>query len=347
MRDHQSLSDLYKQAEQCHNRGDFRGAIARWEEVAAQARAQGDHGYELAALASLPVAWGNIADFEKEVEAATRLLARARELKREDYTMRAGLRLTEALVSLDLRGRWWELRPLLLEGLETAKRLGEHWCEVYHLKTLGQYAIMVGEEEQGYAWLQDALNAIRPDMGEFQLYFRAEIYAGFSLLMRKRGDYAEAIRYAEMAVGAWRDYGNPSFVVSGQLNLAQAEQARGELAEALRLVEEVLLQARQMGWRGTEQEAEYSRSELERVLGHADVAETAARRALELAREMKLKEEEVECLLSWGQALLALRRNEEAREILRQARRRSQEQDYEDHFSKAEELLAVLQAQSV
>jgi len=95
-----------------------------------------------------------------------------------------------------------------------------------------------------------------------------------------------------------------------------------------------------MGWKGNEQVAEYLRGELLRDMGHPDQAESAARRALELVREMKFKEKEVECLLSLGQVLLALKRHEEAREILQQARRLSQERDYADHFEEAEELLA-------
>jgi ATP/maltotriose-dependent transcriptional regulator MalT len=51
------------------------------------------------------------------------------------------------------------------------------------------------------------------------------------------------------ALGQRREEGNPSFVAHAQLTLARAERARGELAEALRLVEEVLPQARQMGWK--------------------------------------------------------------------------------------------------
>ena len=63
-------------------------------------------------------------------------------------------------------------------------------------------------------------------------------------------------------------------------------------------------------------------------------------RALELAQEMQVKEEEVECLLSLGQALQALGEPQEAFEVLRHARRLSQERNYEDHFNKAEELAA-------
>ena len=81
------------------------------------------------------------------------------------------------------------------------------------------------------------------------------------------------------------------------------------------------------------------RAELELGLYYSDEAEAASHRALVLAREMKLQEEEVKCLLIWGQALLASGRKGEGREAIGQARRLSQERDYEDHFNKAEELL--------
>ena len=331
--------DLINQGNQCFNRGEYQRAIAFYQEAVTRARERGDTGNELGALARLPAAWGNIPDGEKMIEAATRLLARARELGNKKYEMQAALRLAEALSHLDLRGRWRELKPLLLEGLEIARQWGDHWWEVYHLKTLGGCAVWVEEEEQGLVWLQEALNAIRPGMDK-EHYFRGEVNEDLSSLMCQRGDHAEAVRYAEMAVDEFRQHGNPHFVAGAQLALAWAERARGELAEALRLVEEVLPQARQMGWKGREWSAEYLRGELLRDMGHPDQAESAARRALELVREMKFKEEEVECLLSLGQVLLALKRHEEAREILQQARRLSQERDYADHFEEAEELLA-------
>ena len=337
----QSLSGLIQQGLRCFNQGEYRRAIAFFEQALALARQNGNTGNELEVLSWLPIAYGNIPDGEKEIETATRLLARARELGNKNYEMQAAMRLAEALRDLDLRNRWRELKPLLLEGLETARQLGNAWWEVYHLKTLGGCAVRVGEEEQGFAWLQEALNAIRPGM-EKEHYFRAEVYSSFSFLMRQRREYEEAVRYAEMAVGEYREHGNPSFVASAQLTLARAERARGERAEALRLVEEVLSRARQMGWKGREQLAEYLRGELLREMGQPEQAEPATRQALELAREMKKKEDEVECLLSLGQVLLSLGRRDEARDVLIQARRLSQERDYADHFQKAEELLSAL-----
>lgn len=334
----QSISDLLQQGQQCFDRGDFYGAIARREEAAAQARARGDTGNELAAFADLPVAWGNIPDPEKMMEAATRLLARARELERKDYEMQAALRLAEALATPDLRNRWRELRPLLLEGLDIARQMGDTFYEIYHLLRLGGYAVRMGEDEQGYPWLQDALNALGSDVEE-KGFFRAEIYRSLSDLMRQRGDFAEAMRYAEMALGAASEDGNPAYIADAQLTLARVRWVLGHPGEALRLADEVLAAARHYGWMIHELEAEQLRAELLLDMGQPQAARQAARRALEIAREMPAKEAEVKALLSLGQALTALGEQDNARHTLSLARRLSQERNYEDHFYQADALL--------
>ena len=337
----QSPSDLIEQGRQHFNRGDYRRAVTCYQEAAVLARAQGNDDAELLALDGLGFAFQNLGNFQKQIEVATRLLARARQTQYETYQMRATFLLVIALARLDLRGRWQELKPLLLEGVRLARHLDERYFEIYHLARLGRYAVRMGEEEQGFAWLQEALNLIGPDT-ENRSYFLGEVYGSLSLLMRKRGIHTEAIRYAEMAVGARRARGNPQFVVTAQLFLIRAELARGERAEALRLVEEILPQTRRNGWKAKEQEAEYLRGEIERELGHPKEAEVAAREALQLAQEMKLKEEEVECLLSLGQALLTQKQHDEAYELLKQARRLSQERNYDNHFNKTEAILQTL-----
>lgn len=333
----QNPSDLIEQCSQHFDRGDFRRAITCFQEAAVLARSQGNDDDELLALENLSVAWGNLADYQKEIEVATRLLARARQLQDEHYEMRAALGLSHALAELDVRERWGEMKPLLLAGLATARRLQDKYYEGYHLLKLGQYAVHVGESERGFNWLQEVLNLIDISREDENIFFRGEAYRALSELMLKRGEHAEALRYAEMAVDVYRK--EAFFVTYAQLDLARAERAQGERAEALRLVEKVLPQARRMGWKETEQEAEFLRGELERELGHLPEAEVAARQALKLAQEMKEKEEEVECLLSLGQALLAEKRLDDARELLKQARRLSQERNYEEHFNKAEVLL--------
>ena len=336
-----SASELLQIYSRSFNQGDFHSAAGYAQRAAEQAYQEGETDQELYALSGLARAWGNAGEIQKSIEAATRLLAKARNTGNKAYQMDATRLLASRMAILDLRNRWNEIRPLLLEGLELARQLGDQEEVVEHLSRLGEYAVEIGELDSGLDWLQQALSEAESLTDKKrQAFYRYRIHGSFSHLMRKRGNHTEAIRHAEISVGAARENGNPNFVAVAQLTLARAERARGELAEALRLVEEVLPQARQMGWKSCEQDAEYLRGELLREMGHPDQAEPAARRALELAREMKFKEEEVECLLSLGQVLLALKRRQEAREVLQQARRLSQERDYADHFEEAEELLA-------
>ena len=336
-----STSELLQLYSRSFDQGDFHSAAGYAQRAAEQACQEGKTSQELNALSVLARAWANAGEIQKSVEAATRLLTRARKTENKAAQMDAARLLASRMADLDLRNRWHEIRPLLLEGLELARQLGDQEAVVEHLSRLGAYAVEVGELDSGLDWLQQALSEAESLTDkESQAFYRSNVHASLSDLMLKRSNHAEAVRHAEMSVGAAREKGNPSLVASAQLTLAQAERARGELAEALRLVEEVLPRARQMGWKGTGQDAEYLRGELLREMGHLEQAEPSARRALELAREMKLKDEEVECLLSLGQVLLALKRREEARQVLQQARRLSQERDYADHFQKAEELLA-------
>lgn len=338
----QNITDLIQQGRTCLDRGDFRGAIARFEQAAAQAHSWGEGDNELVALSWLPAAWGSVADHQREMEAATRLLTRARELRREDYELIATLRLAEAIADLDLRGHWRELKPLLLQGLETSRRLQKVWYELYHLMLLGVYAVKVGEPEQGQAWLTQTLNALQPDIERNTVpkcLFRLNIYSAFANLMRQRGDNADALRYAEMAVGVAQEEHNPAFIAEASIVLARVRYDRGEYTDAQHIVEQVLPSARQNNWKAVEQAGEYILSQVEREIGQPDAAEAPARRALQLAQDMKLKEEEVLCLLSLGQALNAQRRKHDADEVLTQARRLAQERDYADHFEYAERLL--------
>jgi len=341
-------SDLIAQAYQCFERGDFARAIVYYEEAATLAHIRSEPDNELLALSWMNASLGNSGNYQKEVEVATRLLVRARTLEDKSYEISAIRDLTIALACIDLRGRWREIQPLLLEGLTTARQLNDYDEEIRHLMRLGAYAVRMGEETQGFARLQEALNTISPEIdASDQAFFRGYIYRELSRLRRYQNQTVEAVRYAEMAVNIASDAKSSALVASAQIQLVYAERARGERGEALHLVGEVGTRSRQQGWKSVEQEAEYLRGELERELGHPDVAEVAARQALKLAQEMKIKEEEVQCLLSLGQILKELSRPEEARQVLKRARELSMERDYEDHFHKAEELLQSLGEEGV
>jgi tetratricopeptide (TPR) repeat protein len=294
---------------------------------------------ELTALDGLTVTMGSLGAPSKAEEAALRLLARAQQASRDDYEMIAVLRLTDALADMDLSGRWYQIQPLLLRSLSTAQWLHEPFYEVYCLLKLGDYAVRLGEA--GEARLREAMAAIVPGM-ESEPWFRGEIYSALSRLKRQQEDYAEAVRLAAMALGQAQLRGRPDMMAEMQLVLAQAEAARGDHAEALRLAEEARAAANQHRWRSIQQQAERTCGGLERTLHHAVRAEAAMRRALELARELGLKQEEVECLLDLGQVQADLRQRDAAHETLNQARRLSQERGYTAQAAQSEKLMGEL-----
>ncbi len=334
----QSYFDLIDQGEAQAKQGNLQRAILYCEKAAALAHTARDDDSEMDALNRLSINAYNVGDYQKSIESSTRLLACTQQTRDEQYRLQATFNLAATLVKLDLQGRWRELKPLLLEGRQIARSLTNQYHEICHLVWLGFCASRVGEEEQGFAWLQEALSLIQPET-EKRTYLRGIVYESFAEVMYRRGMYTEAMRYAEMAVDSFREYGYPELVANAQLSLAKVERDQGEKVRALQGIEEVLLLARQKGWKHTEQQAEYLRGELERELGHLAEAEEAARQALKLACEMKRKEEEVKCLLSLGRVLLVCNHREEGREMLKQARRLSQERDYQDYFEQAETLL--------
>ncbi len=336
-------ADQLKQAVLLFNAGKFQGALARMEDTVRLARTEGNVRIELQALAWMPSIWECLGNFSKSIEASARLLAQAKQTGSADYQMRAGFRLASGLAAIDGRARWPEVSAVLLEGLQIARQLGNVFYEVYHLLTLGDCAWKAGQVEQGHGWLQDALNRLGPTV-EQQHFFRASICQSLSGLMRQAGNHAEAIRYAQIAVGEATRTGSPYYLAGARLTLAQADLIRGDVAAALQTTEEVLPQARESQWRGIEQQGEYLRSEALVRLGLAASAYTAATRALELARASNMREAEVKCLVNVGEALSAQGKFDGARHTLSAARRLSQERNYADHFAQAEALLQTIAA---
>lgn len=326
-------------------RGDYQGALYWFEEAEMVAQHNQNVHKQLRACEWQIFIWGNVPDYYMMAKCATRLLSLSRKVEDRFYQMASTLRLCQAYAKLDLRNRWNEVRPFLVDGLRCARDLNTPFYEVFHLMSLGEYAVQMKEYDQGLAWLQKALHLHNQGVVTIpKCLFTVGIYKSLSFLMCQRGLLNEAIIYAEIAVGAAREDNNDSYISSALITLAKAEIARSELGTALEITEGVLVQAEQQGWRGLEQEATYLYASIEHLLGHPDISVKTAQRSLELAQSMQLKEEEVKNYLILGSSLHAYGKHEEAVEAIHRARRLSQERDYEDHFHKAEELLASFSA---
>lgn len=320
------------------NHGRFEESLFRFNETARLARDQSNVRVELQALSWMPLAWLCKGNSTKSIEAATHSLARAREKDSLEFEMKSAFQLASVLATIDGRVRWQEIKPVLLNGLKIARQVDDVIYELYHLLTLGDCAWKAGERNQGYSWLQDALDRSANDV-EQQRFIRASIYQSLSRYMLETGNQADALRYAHMAIEQVHDSGNAFYTTATRLTLIQAEMAHDENEDSFVALEKLSMQARDRGWGGVEQEAQYLRSQIFLRRGRAENAYTASSRALKLARQADLREAEVLCLISLGQALSSLGLIHDARATLVTARRLSQERRYPEHLQQADKVL--------
>jgi len=330
-----TASELTSLGIETFDRGEYLGALDRFGEAISRARQEGQGEQELNALDWLCTSLFNTGEYRATVTANQRLRRRAEQLDSAEYQMRSLLGEAVTIERCDLRRRWPEVRSLLLAGLNIAHRLHDVYYEVCHLSRLGGYAVRAGDAEAGRAWLVEAGVKITRGVTKRD-YLRYILHRYFSRCALGLGNVALGWTYAQFAQQAAIQFGNPNFVATSHLYLARAERARGRLQPALERVERALSGALQMHWRVDEQDAEQQRGELLCDLGRPAAAETAAQRALELAREMSMKEEEVRALLCLGRVRPGVGGHRSLTEALRLARERA----YADHAAAAQRLLA-------
>jgi tetratricopeptide (TPR) repeat protein len=337
-----SNNDMFHWAIDRYHEGAIEDSMQILERLVAKTYRVGDR-LEFRSRANLCEAYMRLGKYNDAVEQATRLLARARQANEKEFEGEAIGSLAMALEKVDLRGHWEELKPLQVEALEIARQYNSDYWLVQHPETLGKCSIRMGEYENAYKWLQMALDAIHPNVPE-PSFFRSRVYQSLADLARLCGNLKEASRYAEIALATAEknpEY-SPHLVAMAKLTSAQIERAKGEKLLALQLVEEIAEQASVNNWKVEEQLAQYIRGEIRFELGHLDLSELAIKRALELARELPLKEEEVISLLRLGQILQWTGHRSEAREMFLESKRLSEERNYKDYCEKSENLIIAL-----
>lgn len=341
----QQVSQLQSNAWEAAHHGDVKTA-AFWCRAASDlARELNLPKQELLCLSNLSEMLVRSGKLEEAVNVSTELLARSRQEDLREFEMRAIGRLVEALLWIDARVRWQEVKPLLEEGLRLSKQLAVDYWQVYLLILMGNGYMCVFDYENALLSLQDASNCIHQNIDDRE-HLQAFVWLSFALLMLKKENFLVAKHYAEQAVAVAERGGIMDLAAQAELVLAQAEYARGEYAEALQITEQIYARANNFEWIGIEQTSEYLRGKIEYRLGHLDVADKAGQKACELARLMQAKERLVESLLGWGSVLLLLGRKSEACNVLKEAKHLSQKQDYKDHFLQAESWLLQADCES-
>jgi len=293
----ESIWDLIGLADQAYERGSYQQAIGLYESAVAQSSRGGQERAGLVALDSICFCYTAIPDWENCLKAATRLLTRARALQSPEYEMRAVFHLARAMAAIDLGGRWSELKPLLLQGIERARQFRNIFWQVKHLILLAMCELQLDDAESAFSRLQEALNLISSDDSETGQGLRASIYATLTLVHANRGKFRDARFYMEMAGGlvqALKD-------VHGMTELSLLETYINVMADEDFQVPEFVAMALSTaggsGWKGTEFLACWLEAFRLAESGHIEEALNLLSRASELARAMKSKLAEAACLI--------------------------------------------------
>lgn len=326
-----NLEYLRKEATRLFAAGNYRLAHATYSRLITEAYATGAVSAELSARSDACSALLNLGEFEEAIDAATRLLARARQTEDDEYKVWAALWLGLALAKFSLRDRWPEVQSVLLDGLERAREIRHNLLETYHLARLGGYARVVGEYDKAMLWLQQGLDsASRLALGTHGAFFRGDINGNLADLMRAKGDLREARRYAEISLAELERHGHVASIADAQRALASIEYEEGSYEQACELLDAALERSQASGAALTEQEVEYTRSMVLRARGDLAASLAAGQRSLELARKMRMKVDEAQALISLGQTLRMLGSGEAATEALSLARGIAEERGYQD-----------------
>ena len=335
----QSAWSLWRMGRQAFERGDFDLSIRYSKQAADAARDERDSYLELMSLEEVAIASGNLSEEQQAIQFATRLMIRAKELDNKKFQMCGGLRLCESLASMDVRGKWDEIRPLLLEGLDLAQQLNDRWYEIYHLTRLGYYDARCSNLEQAMDYLEQALSLMTPFINK-SAYFYTEIYSYMSYVLRKQGNLDEAQRYAELSVMYAYHHGNPNFICEAELFALEVRLEREEYEPSLAKLERLQETAEQNSWRSELQMAKYHRALALLKTGDAEAALPLALDAIDLAKSLNAHEEEVEAMLRAATIHIALSQHDAAKALLASTKALATERDYDDHLHTTEALLA-------
>lgn len=336
------MNDYLDQGIKYYHAGQLRDSISWLEAAVAQCTEDQNLPTKLLAMSNLCEAYTRLGCYADAIKTASSLLATSREKQMKEYEVRAIGRLAMAVADTSLREHWVEIKTLLEEAIRTARDLRLTYWEIQNLETLGNCAARMGELELGLAYLQDALSTLNASVDVYEEhFFRTRIFQGLASLAKLHGDVVEALRYAETAVGVAQSnrHVSPQLVAAAYLTLAEIERFRGQRDRSLELAASVATQARRDRWPVQEQAAEFIMCQLYCELGYWPEAEISARRSLELACELSMKENEVLCLIELGRVLRTLGRYGDAFNCLNHAREFAIKRHYEDLIQLSEELI--------
>jgi tetratricopeptide (TPR) repeat protein len=241
--------------------------------------------------------------------------ARQFERQHADHVLLLGTRARDRALGGDPEGGYGELErehDNVRVALATFARDRSSSEELSLICAVAPFWLTRGHYHEGHHWVAAAL-----EWADSPLALRAEALGYASDFARLTGELALASTYAEQAVAAARELGEPRALGSALHELAESKQAEGDYERAEELFEQSVVAAREAGETGAGSIG--SLGDLALARGDFEAAAAYSRQAIELERNSTAKISPLVGTFNLASALFHLGQIGEARELLTEA----------------------------
>jgi CHAT domain-containing protein/Tfp pilus assembly protein PilF len=227
--------------------GDYRGALAFFEQAIALIREVGAPRAEAAILNSMGVAYRSLGDYARAAgvyEQSLRLV-RTRLQDREAE----GTVLNNLGQVYDNLGQYERALDIYRQALALALEVGDRTGEALALNNIGATYDALGQDDQALERYREAL-ALHRELGN-----RADaaiVMNNIGALYRGQGQYAVALDYYQQALEIHQELGFRAREAGGLQNLAQVYSYLGQHQQAVEVFQQALAISRELGDRPSE-----------------------------------------------------------------------------------------------
>jgi CHAT domain-containing protein/tetratricopeptide (TPR) repeat protein len=293
----QRLEQLVQQGIEQFNRGQFREAIASWEQVLEVVRAAGNRQGEGALLNMLGAAHRNLSQHERAIDLHEQALAIAREIGDLDGEVAA---LGNLGIVYRILSQYQRAIDFFEQSLAIAREIGDCDGEGRALGNLGLAHNNLGQYERAIYFYEQSLTIFR------ELGGRAEegtVLGNLGLAYQSLGEYERVIYFYEQSLTIFRELGRRAEEGTVLGNLGAAYRSLGEYERAIDLHEQRLAIAREIGDRAGEAYALGNLGVAYRSLGQDDRALEQFGQAVAIFDELGVRAEEAFLLSNIGKLL--------------------------------------------
>jgi CHAT domain-containing protein/Flp pilus assembly protein TadD len=294
------------------NRGQFRAALASWQQAASLYRSVGNRQGEVIALINVGAVYNSLGQYPLALETFEQALPVVREL--ENLTGE-GRVLGNLGLTYDSLGQYERAIDFYAQALAIFREIGDRVGEATALGNLGDAYDSLGQYERAIDFHRQQL-AISREIGDRLIESRA--LGNLGVTYRNLGQYGRAIDLYEQRLAIAREIGDRTGEGRALGNLGIVYDSLGQYERAIDFYEQRLAIAREIGDQTGESVALGNLGVAYARLGEYERAIDFHTQALELFRELGGRTEEGSVLGNLGIAYFSLGQYERAIELYEQ-----------------------------